>query len=168
MKRIYIFAGTVLVLPILAWWSGSEGDSALDKDKVMVAINELTGTADLTLALDMLVSNKPIPKTPVKDLFANPADERVRQVHEELINVNDTLPPKKEEQVVTSFPELFGVVIRQSESRAFFIDNGETYALKVGDVLAGRYRISEISPVKVNIREVSTGLSKNIYIKNEQ
>lgn len=125
-------------------------------------------TVELGRVIRLLVADRDVPKFPLKDIFADPEvkkDEEERLARKKVQQSASNNAPKTIK--VTTIPRLVGIVIRQSGAKALFVENDKPYLLGEGGVLAGRYRITEISSEKVHVREVSTGLRRTIFVKDE-
>lgn len=169
MKYPYLILIGVVSVAAISLVAFNKSDEVLSGRGAERSEPGMEESGDLGSALKMLVSNKSIPRIPLKDLFADPAENSLKQQRTELSTARITTPVDVGSNRKTSTtPRLIGVVLRESETRAFFVDNDKTYSLKRGDTLAGRYRIVSITSDKVNIREISTGLSRSIFIKDER
>ncbi|NIT58263.1 MAG: hypothetical protein GWN00_19150 [Aliifodinibius sp.] len=168
MKYLYLSISGLLFL-ILIILLLQEGERLNVKEEAAQISRSFHETGEFEVALNLLIPRVPVPKVPLKDLFSDPRKhgatsrnniEQVDSVVTESIKATRTI-------TIATPPRLIGVIIRDSETRAFFVENDKLYSLKQGDALAGRYRISSIASDKVSIKEVSTGVSRNIYIKDE-
>lgn len=118
-------------------------------------------------SLEYVLGHRKIPKTPLKDIFFD------SKKYQENMLENDNKAPLIENSTATknnkiiTIPHLVGIVIRRNEAKALFIDGDQSYSLKKGDRLAGRYRIQSISSDKVKIIDISSKLSRTIYIMDE-
>ncbi len=152
----------------ISWISLTASDEIVAGTGLDYSEPSVEKSGDIGNALKLLVSNKSIPRLPLKDLFAAPAEKTVQDPRAVIADTADLKPGKVAAiQKISTTPRLIGVVLRRSETRAFFVDKDKTYSLKRGDTLAGRYRIISITSDKVNVREISTGLSRSIFIKDE-
>lgn len=168
MKYLYLSVGIVL-LTVVVFSSKFTAEDELGKKNGVVGIYQgFDEGGELGATLDLIVPREPIPKVPLKDLFADPLKSNVEKqnIEQTVEAATESVDGKQSINIITP-PRLIGVVIRDSGARAFFADNDKLYSLKQGDTLVGRYQVALITPEKVNVKEISTGLSRNIYIKDE-
>lgn len=167
MKYLYL-AILAPAFVAISWVTLNGTDNAGIASEFLPAHHDINETGDVTETLSLLVPRKPIPRIPLKDLFVDPASRKVEEERIVLKEVQHSPQVEAEKSSkITTTPRLVGILIRSTEAKAFFVDNDKAYSLKKGDKLSGRYRITAISSDRVNITEISTGLSRTIYAKDE-
>jgi hypothetical protein len=168
MKNYYLVIIIVAALAIILWNSYPDHGNAVASTETQNVYNRTGEAADVGVTLDLLFSQRAIPRIPLKELFSDPSVKKVEEMPATTQTpTQDQAAENDADRKITVPPRLIGVLIRSSGGRAFFVDDENAYSLSRGDELAGRYRITEITPEKVGLREISTGLSRTIYVKDE-
>lgn len=167
MKYRYL----IVLLPafvVVLWGVVGGPDDVAVNNEFLTSYLDNDQAGDIGETLNLLVSQQPIPRIPLKDLFADPASKKLEaeRIAAKRVQLTAPVEPAKSRKITTT-PRLIGILIRSSEAKAFFVDNDKAYSLRKGDKLAGRYRITAIRSDRVNITELSTGLSRTIYAKEE-
>lgn len=170
MKKNHAVAAFVLVAcssVYLAYWNASAGVSQAST----YTVNTTNHAGDDSLHyFDALLGYKKIPKMPIRNIFAEkeaPEKKASGIVSHRPLVAPLVKPAVKVKKKVSSssLPRLIGIVIRDTESRAFFVGD-KFYTVSKGDTVAGRYRITAIQPEKVQVVDKSTGTRQTIRMKN--
>ncbi len=125
---------------------------------------------DVQVLMKTLMGGQEIPRVVLRDLFSDGASE-AKLVNKDIqSNVSNrkksTTTLTRPSVKISGPPVLMGVVIRKSGAKAFFVEKDKLFSVSRGDTLKGQYRIISIRDKQVDIRELHTGLTRTIFIKD--